>query len=158
MTVNRRTEDLGNDLARERDTNAPAVETKNARYASVGQFRAVDVAQGATDTAMTHQAVDSDAPTSQVAGRSGRIVGVAARLSADVTAETLVVAPSIDGVVQTQVATLSDLVQQVVQKFTVPIAFAEGALLGAGFTTGAGFLPTGSAELQADLLVEWDPQ
>ncbi len=122
---------------------------------SLGSFRQDDVAKSKTAVALTYQGVEATAPVDVVAPRAGRIVGVVARLSADVTAGTATILPTIGGVGQAQTAVLSDTVQQLVQKFTTPIAFAEGDLLGLDITTSADLAPDASSELRSDLLVEW---
>lgn len=148
-------EDLGNGRFKEEDFNAPAVETQNARLEQYGPFRQDNVAASQSAVAMALGAVDAAAPTSMIAARAGRIVGIAAASNADITAGSMTLAPTIGGTAQAQTCVLSDLVQSRVSDFT-NIAFVKGAALGIKFTTSADLAPT-TAELSAWLVVEWDP-
>lgn len=154
--TNRMTENLSDGTNRERSFNAPAIETLNARLAQLGGFLQVDVAAAQTDAVLTRFSDGAPAPDAIVAGRGGRIVGIAARSNADLTAGTATFEPTIAGVKVAGSAVLSDLVQAVASKFD-PVAFAQGALLGIMLTTDAGFLPV-TADVDADLLIEWDPE
>ena len=123
----------------------------------VGQFRNDDVAKSKTDVALTFQGTDATAPVDIVAPRAGRIVGISARVNAAVTASTITAIATIGGVGQAETAILTTTAQQKITHFKVPVAFAEGALLGIDHTTGV-ITPDASLELVADLLVEWGDQ
>lgn len=153
---NRMIEQLGDGNFRETDFNAPAHETKNARFAQEGGFVQVDVAASQTDAVLTRFADGAPNPDAVTAGRKGRIVGIAARSNADLTAGSATFEPSINGTKVAGSAVLSDLVQQVAQDFAA-VVFAKGDRLGIQLTTNAGFLPV-TADVDADLLIEWDPE
>ncbi len=154
--TNRMTENLSDGQNRERSFNGPAIETLNARFAQMGGFFQVDVAAGQTDAVLTRFSDFVLSPGSIVAGRAGRIIGIAAQSTLDLTAGSATFEPTIGGVKQAGSAVLSDLVQAVASSFA-PVAFVKGALLGVMLTTDAGFLPV-TADVDADLLIEWDPE
>lgn len=125
-----------------------------AKCERIGPFRQDNVAASQAAVAITLAAVDAAAPTSIVAPRAGRIVGVTVRANADLTAGTMTLAPTIGGTAQAQTAVLSDTVQQKVSRFNTPISFVEGDLLGIKITTSADLAPA-TAEISADLLVDF---
>lgn len=131
-----------------------AIKALANRVERVGVFRQDNVAAGQAGVALTLNAVDANAPTSIVAPRAGRIVGVTARSNADLTAGTAQFAATINGVAQAEIATLSDLVQQQVKRFNTPVAFVEGDLLGVKITTDGALAPA-TAEMFSDLVIEW---
>jgi hypothetical protein len=147
--------------SRETPTNAPAVETVNARLEQLGVFRQDNPPAAQANTAQTLNGVDAVAPAGVVAGRAGTIVGIVARSNADLTAGTATFRPSKGGVVQgtgvaADSAILSDLVQQKVTEFPAAsvIPFVAGDILGIMLATSAAYAPV-TADQQSWLLIRW---
>lgn len=154
--TNRITENLADGINRERSLNAPAIETLNARFAQLGGFVQVDVALGQTDSVLTRFADGAPNPDAVHAGRAGRIIGIAARSNADYTAGVATFEPSVNGTKKAGSAVLNDTVQRVVSDFAA-VPFAKGDLLGILLTTDGALAPI-TTDVDADLLIEWDPE
>lgn len=152
--MNRLIEYLDNGKFRVSTTNAPAVESENARFDQQGPFRRVNVAASLTASALTRGGVDSDAPTSVVEGRAGRVHGIAYNLSAAVTAGALTAKVTVNGT-ETGAAMNLAAAQRGVLDLAASVPFAEGDRLGLSLTSNGSLAPT-TAELDADLLIRWD--
>jgi hypothetical protein len=148
---------------RERAMDAQSVESINARYEQLGPFRQDNPPATQALTAQTLAATDAVAPTSQIAPRSGTIVGICASSNAALTAGTATFRASKNAVVQgTGAAADSVILALGVQKkvtelvSTSFISFVAGDLLGIQLTTSAAYLPI-TADHQSYLMVRWSP-
>ncbi len=79
------------DAPRETNTDAPAIETENARYQQIGTFRDDEPPPAQAATQMVFQAAtgDEDAPIEFIAGRPGKIVGLVAQAVRDDSTATI---------------------------------------------------------------------
>jgi hypothetical protein len=85
-TNNKRVSTTDKGAHRVDNTNAPAVESENARYGQLGPFRHAATAASLTAVAMTVGATAAGSATSIVAGRNGAIVGITYASDAAITA------------------------------------------------------------------------
>lgn len=151
-------EDLGQGATREVSSNAPAVETRNARVTTVGLFRADDVAASAT-ASMTLGAVDANAPEGYVAPRAGKVVGITSQSSAAVSSGTATLQATIGGTGSggTVVVSSTSGTSQVTDFAEADQAsFAAGAVLGCDVVS-ASLDPT-TLDFSAWLVVRWDAE
>ena len=97
---------------------------------------------------------------------SGYIVGITANLLAVITHVTLSLSPTIAGTEVVSTSTLyrvsmavatPSIISQMVDWGDSTLRFAKGQLLGMKITTDAALLPAGSADLDAELWVMYDP-
>lgn len=167
-TFNRRVTTLDSGKQISDPTNAPAVESENARYDQLGPFRRANVAASLAAVQLTAGGVDADAPVGILAGRAGEIVGVAYGFSAAVSAGGATAAQpqaSVNAVAKGNLFSVaSGGAQSGVLDETAgdvssgpskgAITFAEGDRLGCQLTTSGTFAPT-TADLDVYLLVRW---
>lgn len=136
----------------EKDFKAPTTETVAARLQEVGPFLQQNpvASQAATPLALGLPS-GAGQPTNWLAGRSGSIFGVAARLSATMPTGTASFRATVNGAQVGPAAAISGL--GVVAEFPNPPPFAAGDLLGVALT-GSAIHPT-NASIQAQLLIRW---
>lgn len=147
-------EDLGGGNIRETVMNAQAVETAKARTLQLGPWLQTNIAANQAATAMNLAGSAND--NTMLALQAGTIIGVGVRSNANVTAGSLTVQPTVNGTAKGGTAVLDTTnVAKKVTLFT-PVPFAAGDLLSIVSSSTSGLLPTGSADLQAYLLVKWD--
>jgi len=148
----RRVIDQGGGKVRVEKCNEPALETANARIGQLGQFRVDALAASQSGVAEKYQGIDTNAPTSVVAGRPGKIMGLIWQLSTAVTAGTCTAQATVGGTASGDAADLTTATSGI-KLLSVPISFNAGDKLGVKHTTNSGFTPT--PNVQIDLLVRW---
>lgn len=159
-------------------TNAPAIETENARLEMLGPFRHANCAINLAAVQMGFggaTGVETDVPTGLVAPRAGVIVGVSYAFDAAVSAggataaqvQASVAPGGVAGTVTAQgnkfpiasggaqSAVLDESTGAIAKGIDKGmIAFAEGDYLGVQLSTSGTFAPT-TADLDVFLLVRW---
>lgn len=154
--MSRLVEYLSNGAVRETTgpNTGPVTETDKARFEMLGPFIVSNLAQGAAATAIPLAGVANVVDI--VAPRAGKVVGLAVRSNADLTAGTATFKAKV-GANQVGVSVvLADTVQQKITNFTTPGEFAAGALLSVTSESDGSYAPA-TADHQAWLLVEWSP-
>ncbi len=168
QTFNRRVTTLDSGKQVTDPTNAPAVESENARFDQIGPLRKANLAINLAAVALTAGGVDADAPVNIVAGRAGEIVGIAYGFSAAIAAGGAPAAPlpaTVNGPAKgdlfsiasggAQAAVLNETAGDVTSGPSKgAITFQEGDLLSVAITTNGTFAPT-TDDVQAYLLVRW---
>jgi len=151
----RRIIDKNNGTTRTERCNEPALETANARFEQIGQFRVDSLAASQAGVAEKYQGIDANAQTSFVAGRAGHIVGLAWTLSTAVTAGVCTARATIAGTAVGDTANLAAPATSTsgTLQFGVPVAFNAGDKLGVKHTTDGSFTPT--PHVGVDLLIRW---
>lgn len=156
--MSRLVEPLGGSTVRESATNAPVTETDKARFEALGPFLVSNMAQGASAAAMLLAGVA--AVVDMIAPRAGKVVGLAVRSNADLTAGTATFKAKVGANQVGSSAVLSDTVQQKIVDFTdkeqQSSSFARGALLSVTAESDGSYAPA-TADQQAWLLIEWSP-
>lgn len=150
----RQVEILNGNAVRETAYNGPAIETDKARFEMCGPFLMSNLAQSAAAAAMLLAGVATVVDI--IAPRAGKVVGLAVRSNADLTAGTATFKAKV-GANQVGVSVvLADTVQQKITNFTTPGEFAAGALLSVTAESDGSYAPA-TADHQAWLLIEWSP-
>jgi len=156
-TSNQLIENLDNNAKRTTPTGAPAVESDTARIRTIGSFRQDNVAANQSGVALTYQGIDATAPTSAVAPRAGKIVGMSWLLSAAITAGVATIKATVGGTASGDAESLvSTATTAAVVDQSTEISFAEGDKLGVKVTTDGSASPT-TSELSVELIVRFDP-
>lgn len=145
---------------RERAFDGPATETQNARLEQVGCFRQDDVTKNQTATALPYQAVDANAPTSFVAGRKGKIIGIVANVTADLSTNILsagsaTFTATIGGVAVGDALVLDSTHHARTNAFDAPVDFDETDLLGLALATSSNMEPDDDSNFHGWLLIRW---
>lgn len=153
VTNNRQVESIDGNIKREGNTNAPAFESENARYAQVGPFVQINVAAGQSGVALAMDP-DTDILTFVPAGRAGTVVGIAWGLSAASTHTAGSLKCTVGGTASGTAVAIDGGGTAGVGDETTPVSFAEGDKLGIKITTDANWLPV-TTDLQAWLLIRW---
>jgi hypothetical protein len=154
--MSRLVEYLGGSAVRETTSvgQGPVVETDKARFNALGPFLVSNMAQGAAAAAMLLAGVAT--VVDMIAPRAGKVVGLAIRSNADLTAGTATFKAKVGSSQVGVSVVLSDPVQQRITNFAVPGAFAAGDLLSVTSESDGSYAPA-TADHQAWLLVEWSP-
>jgi hypothetical protein len=142
-----------------------AEDTFAARHGNMAvfHFQKANVAQGLTNTDLVLSGTLTDNTLVPMPG-AGHLKAVALKLNDDVTAQTLVCKVHLSGTEYAEeeapTATLDTTNVNADYGLARPgaVTFVAGAELGLSITTGAGFLPTGSADLDAWLYVGFEPK
>lgn len=170
---NRLVEDLG--TAR-RDTTGsvgPGVESANARVDMLGPFRRANLAINLSAVQLTAGGVDADAPTGVLAHSPGKIIGIAYKMSANVTAggataaqvqASVAPAATLTAAAQGDAAAIASggslaqtgVIDMTTSALPSEIAFSKGDVLGLQLSTSGTFAPT-TADFDAYLIVRWAP-
>jgi hypothetical protein len=165
-TKNRQIEEMATGGHRDLPFNAPANETANARVDMLGPFRHANCAIDLSAVATTMGGVDADAPVSILAHSSGKIIGIAYKFSANITAggtSAATVQASIAPSGKTPAAAGDAVLvasggsdpQLAVADESVEVAFKKGDGLGVNLSTSHTFAPT-TDDFDAYLIVRWD--
>lgn len=150
-------ETLDNGAKRVTTSNAPFVESENARIRTVGVFRQDNVAAGQSGVALPYQSVDANSQTFAIAPRAGVIVGMSWSLNAAITAGVATLRATVGGTAKgdaesiVSAATTSAVVDQ-----SVEVPFAKGDKLGVAITTDGSASPV-TSELGVELIVRYEP-
>jgi hypothetical protein len=150
-------EDMGAGNFRETVTNAQVTESAKARTQQVGPWLQTDIAASQAAAAML--LAGSAANNTLLAMQAGTIIGIGVRSNATVTAGAATFQPSKNGTAAGGTAVLDTT--NTTKKVTLftdaqKVSFAAGDLLSIVSSSNSGLLPTGSADIQAFLMIKWD--